>query len=87
MHLKMENKILKAIILILTALFGGVITEVTDDKIEIPILEKPEVETPAVQCVDAIILGYTCDGKKHICECVGDKCPCVSTEEILSSLG
>ena len=70
--------------LILSALIGGVATELTDDKIDIPLLEKPAA--PEKVCPDAIILGYTED-QKYICECVGPECPCINTEEILSSLG
>ncbi len=73
------------LLLILSALIGGTVTELTDDKIDIPILEKPE--TPEKICPDAIILAYTADGEKHICECVGAYCPCTNTEEILSQLG
>ena len=72
--------------LILSGLVGSVATEVTDDKIDIPILEEPAEECPV--CPEAIILAYTAEGKKYICEgIVGPDLDCINTEEILSELG
>lgn len=83
-----KNNLWKAFFLILAALLGFATGEVTDDKINIPILEKKIAqETVTTDCPSAIILAYTADGKKHICECIGGKCPCKDTEKILSMLG
>lgn len=85
----MQSETLIAIIcLVLSAIFGVAIGEITDDKIVLPILEKSEADDGHAvgPCPDAIILAYTEDDK-YLCECVGADCPCIKTEEILSQLG
>ena len=74
--------------MILSALFGAAMAEITDDKIDIPILEKKENadDGHASTCPDALILAYT-DDDKYVCECMGMECPCTKTEDILSELG
>lgn len=78
------TKPLAIVLMILSALFGVTLGEIIDDKIVIPILEKP-AEVPAA-CPEALILAYTED-EKYICKCIGPECPCKSSEEILSELG
>ena len=83
-----DGTILAIICMILSALFGVAIGEITDDMIDIPILEKKENadDGHVSTCPDALILAYT-DDDKYVCECIGVECPCTKTEDILSELG
>jgi len=81
----MRNKLLGIIALILSSLFGAATTEFFDDRIQIPIIEKPEI-IKVCPDVTGRIIAYT-DNEKFYCECIGPECPCVRTEEILSEIG
>ena len=78
------EKIKSWIIIILSAILGFGASELVDDKIQIPILEKPAAEIQ--ECPQAIIIGYV-GNDKYYCECIGPDCPCVKTDEILSQIG
>ena len=82
----MENKKWIAFFIALSALLGFGASEVIDDKVHIPILEKTVVEFTQNDCPSAIVIAYT-DTGKYYCECLGPECPCTKTEEILSELG
>ena len=81
------KKIIFALYLFLSALLGAGATEVTDEKVNIPIIEQPAIvsEQDASACTSKII-AYT-DTEKYYCDCIGVGCPCRTTEEILSELG
>ena len=55
---KMENKIWIIITFILSTLFGVGLAEVTDDKIQIPIIEKPAEACAPIEYTGAV-LAYT----------------------------
>ena len=91
----MENKILKTIILILTAIFGGAVTELTDDKIKIPIIERADCpEIPALELVTECpaatnVIAYMCNGDKYYGKCnrLGPSCELTKSDEILTKIG